>query len=95
MSRPFPRTRRIHMVGIGGMGMCGIAEVLLNLGYEVSGSDLSGSETTRRGDSESGEELCERSELGRKQYPGASRDLADVQCLCLDPVAGNDGRRKL
>jgi len=30
------------------MGMCGIAEVLLNLGYEVSGSDLSGSETTRR-----------------------------------------------
>ena len=48
MSRPFPRTRRIHMVGIGGMGMCGIAEVLLNLGYEVSGSDLSASETTRR-----------------------------------------------
>ena len=36
------------MVGIGGMGMCGIAEVLLNLGYEVSGSDLSASETTRR-----------------------------------------------
>ncbi|MDA1000476.1 MAG: UDP-N-acetylmuramate--L-alanine ligase [bacterium] len=33
--------RRIHFVGIGGTGMCGIAEVLLNLGYEVSGSDLS------------------------------------------------------
>ncbi len=32
---------RIHMVGIGGSGMSGIAEVLLNLGYEVSGSDLS------------------------------------------------------
>lgn len=36
------------MVGIGGMGMCGIAEVLLNLGYRVSGSDLASSETTRR-----------------------------------------------
>ena len=34
------RIRRIHFVGIGGVGMCGIAEVLLNLGYEVSGSDL-------------------------------------------------------
>lgn len=33
------RIRRIHFVGIGGVGMCGIAEVLLNLGYEVSGSD--------------------------------------------------------
>ncbi len=36
------RIRRIHFVGIGGVGMCGIAEVLLNLGYEVSGSDLEG-----------------------------------------------------
>jgi len=35
------RIRRIHFVGIGGAGMCGIAEVLLNLGYEVSGSDSS------------------------------------------------------
>jgi UDP-N-acetylmuramate--alanine ligase len=34
------RIRRIHFVGIGGAGMSGIAEVLLNLGYEVSGSDL-------------------------------------------------------
>ncbi len=34
------KIKRIHMVGIGGVGMCGIAEVLLNLGYEVSGSDL-------------------------------------------------------
>ena len=32
--------KRLHFVGIGGVGMCGIAEVLLNLGYEVSGSDL-------------------------------------------------------
>jgi UDP-N-acetylmuramate--alanine ligase len=35
------RIRRIHFVGIGGSGMCGIAEVLLNQGYEISGSDLS------------------------------------------------------
>jgi UDP-N-acetylmuramate--alanine ligase len=34
------RTRKIHFVGIGGIGMSGIAEVLLNLGFEVSGSDL-------------------------------------------------------
>lgn len=39
---------RIHFVGIGGIGMSGIAEVLLTLGYEVSGSDLSRSETTER-----------------------------------------------
>jgi UDP-N-acetylmuramate--alanine ligase len=39
---------RIHFVGIGGIGMSGIAEVLLNLGYSVSGSDLSRSETAER-----------------------------------------------
>ncbi len=38
----------VHFVGIGGIGMSGIAEVLLNLGYRVSGSDLRASETTRR-----------------------------------------------
>jgi UDP-N-acetylmuramate--alanine ligase len=44
---PMRRVRRIHLVGIGGVGMAGIAEVLLNLGYEVSGSDLKTSATTR------------------------------------------------
>ena len=39
---------RIHFVGIGGIGMSGIAEVLLNLGYSVSGSDLMESDTTQR-----------------------------------------------
>jgi UDP-N-acetylmuramate--alanine ligase len=38
----------IHFVGIGGIGMSGIAELLLNLGYRVSGSDLRASEITRR-----------------------------------------------
>jgi UDP-N-acetylmuramate--alanine ligase len=42
------RTRRIHFVGIGGIGMSGIAELLANLGYEVSGSDARASETTAR-----------------------------------------------
>ncbi|GAA4342566.1 UDP-N-acetylmuramate--L-alanine ligase [Pigmentiphaga soli] len=42
------RIRNIHFVGIGGSGMSGIAEVLLNLGYRVSGSDLADSAATRR-----------------------------------------------
>src|SRR5919201_6524215 len=42
------RPAKIHFVGIGGIGMSGIAEVLLNLGYKVSGSDLKESEITRR-----------------------------------------------
>jgi len=42
------RTRRIHLVGIGGAGMCGIAEVLINLGFEVGGSDLQRSATVAR-----------------------------------------------
>jgi UDP-N-acetylmuramate--alanine ligase len=41
-------TRRIHFVGIGGIGMSGIAELLANLGYEVSGSDARRSEATAR-----------------------------------------------
>ncbi|MFC6669556.1 UDP-N-acetylmuramate--L-alanine ligase [Marinobacterium aestuariivivens] len=42
------RIRRIHFVGIGGVGMCGIAEVLLNQGYSVTGSDIRESATTER-----------------------------------------------
>jgi UDP-N-acetylmuramate--alanine ligase len=42
------KVQRIHFVGIGGVGMCGIAEVLANLGYRVSGSDLKASENTKR-----------------------------------------------
>ncbi|MCA1765170.1 MAG: UDP-N-acetylmuramate--L-alanine ligase [Desulfobulbaceae bacterium] len=42
------KSKHIHFVGIGGVGMSGIAEVLLNLGYGVSGSDLRESATTRR-----------------------------------------------
>lgn len=42
------RIRHIHMIGIGGAGMGGIAEVLLNLGYELSGSDLKANAVTQR-----------------------------------------------
>lgn len=44
----FAKIQRIHFVGIGGIGMSGIAEVLLNLGYKVSGSDLKLSPVTER-----------------------------------------------
>jgi len=44
----FERYKTIHFVGIGGVGMSGIAEVLANLGYEVTGSDIKESETTKR-----------------------------------------------
>lgn len=42
------KKHRVHFVGIGGIGMSGIAEVLLNLGYSVTGSDLRESKTTQR-----------------------------------------------
>ena len=42
------KVNNIHFVGIGGIGMSGIAEVLINLGFNVSGSDLANNETTQR-----------------------------------------------
>jgi UDP-N-acetylmuramate--alanine ligase len=45
--RPMRRVRRVHFVGIGGAGMSGIAEVLVNQGFEVSGSDLAETRATR------------------------------------------------
>ncbi|MGA9852166.1 MAG: UDP-N-acetylmuramate--L-alanine ligase [Gammaproteobacteria bacterium] len=48
MNELMRRIRRIHFVGIGGAGMGGIAEVLINLGYHVSGSDLRENTITRR-----------------------------------------------
>jgi UDP-N-acetylmuramate--alanine ligase len=47
-SSMYRKIRRIHFVGIGGIGMSGIAEVLLNLGYEISGSDLVMTDITQR-----------------------------------------------
>jgi UDP-N-acetylmuramate--alanine ligase len=45
---PMRRIKRVHFVGIGGAGMSGIAEVMLNLGYEISGSDIAQNAATRR-----------------------------------------------
>ncbi len=42
------RVKRIHFIGIGGTGMCGIAEVLLNLSYQITGSDMKASASTQR-----------------------------------------------
>ena len=44
----FAPSQRVHFIGIGGIGMSGIAEILLTMGYAVSGSDLRGSPTTER-----------------------------------------------
>ena len=44
----YKKTKNIHFVGIGGIGMSGIAELLFNIGYQVTGSDMRVSETTRR-----------------------------------------------
>ncbi|MEW6669137.1 MAG: UDP-N-acetylmuramate--L-alanine ligase [Thermodesulfobacteriota bacterium] len=46
--RTFGKTKQIHFVGIGGIGMSGIAELLLNLGYKVTGSDLRETPVTQR-----------------------------------------------
>ena len=59
---------RIHFVGIGGAGMCGIAEVLHNLKFEVSGSDAAESATTRR-----------LASLGIKVHIGHDQDLVCAQ----------------
>ncbi len=42
----FKRIKKLHFVGIGGVGMCGIAEILHNSGYQLTGSDLKKTETT-------------------------------------------------
>jgi len=67
----YGKIRKIHFVGIGGIGMSGIAEVLLNLGYQISGSDLREGETTRR-----------LTSLGAEVYYGhAAENLVDVDVV--------------
>jgi len=74
------KVRRIHFVGIGGSGMSGIAEVLLNLGYQVSGSDLAENAVTRR-----------LAELGAKialAHAAANVDGADA--VVVSTAVGSD-----
>lgn len=81
MTAPMRRVRRIHMLGIGGSGMAGIAEVLLNLGYEVSGTDLKESAATNR-----------LTELGAKIYFGHRAENAhnvDAVVVSTAVKAGN------
>ena len=67
----FKSIKKIHFVGIGGIGMSGIAEILLNKGFEVSGSDLNLTEVTNR-----------LAELGAKIYEGHSpENVKDVDVL--------------
>jgi len=67
----FKSIRKIHFVGIGGIGMSGIAEILINQGFKVSGSDLHLTEVTNR-----------LEELGAKVYEGHSAEnVKDVDVL--------------
>jgi UDP-N-acetylmuramate--alanine ligase len=74
------RPAKIHFVGIGGIGMSGIAEVLLNLGYRVSGSDLKASETTRR-----------LASLGGRIVTGhAAQNVADADVVVISSAVHRD-----
>ena len=76
----FEKYRGIHFVGIGGIGMSGIAEVLHNLGYEVTGSDLKDSETTKR-----------LRDLGMKVYTGHRADnIDDAHVLVISSAVSDD-----
>jgi UDP-N-acetylmuramate--alanine ligase len=76
----YKKTKHIHLVGIGGIGMSGIAELLLNLGYEVSGSDLSSSDITRR---------LER--LGGTIYQGHQAEvIAGADVVVASSAVGDD-----
>ena len=74
------RIHRIHFVGIGGSGMSGIAEVLANLGYEVSGSDLKPNPVTDR-----------LTELGvRIDFGHASGNLRDADVVVVSSAVAAD-----
>src|SRR3712207_6194899 len=76
----FRRVQHVHFVGIGGIGMSGIAEVLLNLGFRVSGSDLRRSEVTER-----------LEKLGAKILEGhAAENMADAPHVVVRSTAVRD-----
>ena len=74
------KVKRIHFVGIGGSGMSGIAEVLLNLGYQVSGSDLAANPATERLAS-----LGARISLGHK-----AESVAEVDAVVVSSAVAPD-----
>lgn len=74
------RIKNIHFIGIGGSGMSGIAEVLLNMGYQVHGSDLQVSETTKRL-----RELGAKIELGH-----AAENVGEADCVVYSSAVSMD-----
>lgn len=76
----FRNIKRVHFVGIGGIGMSGIAEILLNQGFEITGSDKSLSEVTNR-----------LSDLGIKIYEGHKADnVKDTDVLVYSSAVAID-----
>ncbi|OGT03458.1 MAG: UDP-N-acetylmuramate--L-alanine ligase [Gallionellales bacterium RBG_16_57_15] len=74
------KVKHLHFVGIGGSGMNGIAEVLLNLGFQVSGSDLSENAVTQR-----------LRQLGATVYLGhAERHLTNADAVVVSTAVGQD-----
>ncbi len=74
------KVKKIHFIGIGGSGMNGIAEVLLNLGFQVSGSDLSDNSVTQR-----------LNKLGAKVYIGHDGNhLGDADAVVVSSAVRND-----
>jgi UDP-N-acetylmuramate--alanine ligase len=74
------KVRNVHFVGIGGAGMSGIAEVMLNLGYRVSGSDLAENAVTRR-----------LAELGMTIHTGhAAENIRDADCVVTSTAVKED-----
>ena len=74
------KIRKIHFVGIGGIGMSGIAEVLLNLGFTVSGSDLKATPVTER-----------LAKLGARVFEGhAASNLRDAQVVVISSAIPPD-----
>src|SRR5437899_12289306 len=76
----FAKIQRVHFVGIGGIGMSGIAEVLLNLGFKVSGSDLRRSTVTDR-----------LAKLGATIYEGHKAEhVAGAEVVVTSSAIGKD-----
>src|SRR5207237_804657 len=77
----FKKYQQIHFVGIGGIGMSGIAEVLTNLGYRVTGSDQKRGEAVERL-----ERLGANARLGQGEFLVAEADESDGSFLKLTPT---------
>ena len=76
----FSNIKKVHFVGIGGIGMSGIAEILINQGFEISGSDAALSDVTKR-----------LSDLGAKVYEGHSgENVKDVDVLVYSSAVTTD-----